>query len=1155
MKKTIRSLVATMICLTVMFGTQPVNLLAAESADDVVNFFGGGDFDETLTGDTDDEIISGESGAEEALAGETGAEEALNGEIGENDIEETGAYEEVPEEPLDVINLSENAEDVEDYTTGEASIVIRVFYEEIEGENAVRIVNIYTVNSDPHLPDTPVHLVIPSEIKGKPVVEIDGVSIGYFTGDLVIPDGVKKIGKYAFSQDPDADPVFTGALVIPDSVEYIGEKAFSGNKGFTSLTIGSSVETIDKYAFANCYGLTGDLIIPDSVETIGERAFYGCTGIRGDITIGNGVETIGDYAFYGGFAPDSEVTTGTLTIGNSVETIGEDAFDSRHFTGDLTIPGSVETIGNYAFAYNAFTGRLTIENGVKKIGESAFRSGGYFTGSLIIPDSVIEIGEDAFNHCEGFTGNLKLPAGLEEIKKDAFLGCTGFTGNLVIPSGVKKIGEMAFYNCDSFDGALAIPASVESIGNNAFSYVRSIRLVSNLSNIDFNLPAQNSNLEYIVWVNKATGEQVTAIKQGTAALTNAYEPVGGDGITHLSVDPQTYTGSPITPAIDVYHGTKKLEPNKDYSVKFSNNTMAGMATFTITGKGSYAGKDEDTFKIEKKDIGAADVTVSAIAPLKYNKKVQSPVPAVTYNKKKLKNKTDFDVVYHKWSDADNHVGEVTNPKDPGKYWAVLNGKGNFKESNQTLFMIVGADETHVDKLKAKISDKQYTGSAIALADGDIEIKNGSRKLDLALFNIQKNKIYDNAACSGEPVSPVDVGTYYFKMSAKDDGDYVGERVLSFKVVGTPLGTLVFENFVTNFTYTGSPIEQDTLIIRRRGSEQPLRFETDYDYDELTDEQKKQVECIVSYGNTNKNVGTASLTVTGVNGYTGSVKKTFKINPFDIKKNYGDAFKVVKYNKNVSYVKSGAKAEVETVTFNGAPCYEGVDFTVSYLNNKAVNPDGSGKNPPTVKITGKGNFKGIFDTTKTVFKIQKGTLGSKVTIVADDVVWADKIGNWKTKKITVTDKDGNELKPGTDYDRAISFIRESDNKELADGDKLSAGETVKIIIKGTGNYSNTSTAYGTYRIDKQDIGKFTATISPQVYTGNPVTITAKDIKWTYKNKPVEGKVNVEIVSYKNNIQKGKATVIVKGNGDNCCGRKAITFTIGSRDLKWWWSRLF
>ncbi len=54
----------------------------------------------------------------------------------------------------------------------------------------------------------------------------------------------------------------TGELVIPETVTY--------NRATYSVTaIGSG-------AFYNCYGFTGNLVIPNSVTSIGSHAFYYC---------------------------------------------------------------------------------------------------------------------------------------------------------------------------------------------------------------------------------------------------------------------------------------------------------------------------------------------------------------------------------------------------------------------------------------------------------------------------------------------------------------------------------------------------------------------------------------------------------------------------------------------------------------------------------------------------------------------------------------------------------------------------------------------------------------------------------------------------------------------------------------------------------------
>ncbi len=84
--------------------------------------------------------------------------------------------------------------------------------------------------------------------------------------------------------------------------------------------------------------------------------------------------------------------------------------------------------------------------------------------------------------------------------------------------------------------------------------------------------------------------------------------------------------------------------------------------------------------------------------------------------------------------------------------------------------------------------------------------------------------------------------------------------------------------------------------------------------------------------------------TGKGAYSGVLKKTFKIKAAPI------ADKDVTVSKSAVYRKGGAKPEI-SVTVDGVKLTMGVDYTVSYKNNKRVG------RTATVTIKGKGNYSG------------------------------------------------------------------------------------------------------------------------------------------------------------------------------------------------------
>ena len=194
------------------------------------------------------------------------------------------------------------------------------------------------------------------------------------------------------------------SYTIPNDVKTIDIFAFAYSFNLTGVTIGSGVTTIGEGAFFSCNGLT-TISIPDNVTTIGEDAFAGCEHLT-TLNIGSGVTSIGDGPCNG----CSRLTEITVSGGNmNYKSVYNVLFtyDGKRLiqypagstATSYTIPNSVTTIGAFAFAYSSNLTGVTIPNTVTSIGTCAFIYCTRLT-TMSIPSSVTYIGDDAFYSCE-----------------------------------------------------------------------------------------------------------------------------------------------------------------------------------------------------------------------------------------------------------------------------------------------------------------------------------------------------------------------------------------------------------------------------------------------------------------------------------------------------------------------------------------------------------------------------------------------------------------------------------------------------------------------------------------------------------------------------------------------------------------------------------
>lgn len=275
-------------------------------------------------------------------------------------------------------------------------------------------------------------------------------------GTIIIPDGVTKIGNYAFAECGELT-----SIIIPESVESIGECAFEKCINLCSVKLPNGIRSIEKYAFYYCKKLSS-IDIPNTVEKVGVSAFCNCDSLT-SIVIPEGVKCIEKGTF------EYCENLSSVTLPCSVTSIGDSAFCDCKKLSSLNIPNSVTTIGGHAFACCTNLNTINIPNGITSIKEWTFHACENLK-HIVIPNSVTRIEEGAFR----VTGlaTITIPDSVTNIGKEAFTECNNLT-SVTIGNGVKIIEEGAFKECQSLR-AIRVPDSVTCIQQYAFQNCKNL---------------------------------------------------------------------------------------------------------------------------------------------------------------------------------------------------------------------------------------------------------------------------------------------------------------------------------------------------------------------------------------------------------------------------------------------------------------------------------------------------------------------------------------------------------------------------------------------------------------------------------------------------------------------------------------------------------
>ena len=284
------------------------------------------------------------------------------------------------------------------------------------------------------------------------------------------------------------------------------------------------------------------------------------------------------------------------------------------------------------------------------------------------------------------------------------------------------------------------------------------------------------------------------------------------------------------------------------------------------------------------------------------------------------------------------------------------------------------------------------------------------------------------------------------------------------------------------TYTGKAITQVPVVTQ------------------VGDILTRDVDYTVSYSS-NTNVGTATVKVTGKGAYSGSVTGTFKINAASI------ANAAVSGLTEQTYT-GQAITQTPVLKIGTTTLKAGTDYTVSYSNN--VNAGTA-----TVTFTGKGNYKGTANST---FVIKPASVsGASVSGLSAKTY----TGKAQSQSPVVV-LNGVTLVKNTDYTLSYS-------------NNVNAG-TATVKITGKGNY--TGTVSKSFTIKPASIsGAVISGLVDMVYSGDPIE-QSPEVK--VGNVVIAAGTDY-VLTYKDNVNAGTATVTVTGKG-NYTGSAEAAFTI-------------
>ena len=543
---------------------------------------------------------------------------------------------------------------------------------------------------------------------------------------------------------------------------------------------------------------------------------------------------------------------------------------------------------------------------------------------------------------------------------------------------------------------------------------------------------------------------------------------------------------------------QELEEGKDYTVNYDSDFInAGQHTATVTGIGSYTGTLKSNFTIKKKSLRAGCTVTPKEDSVIYNGKEQKPGFIVKDGDRTLTEGKDYTVTYK-------------NNMNVGTAKATISGINNYKSYIDTSFKIASAPTE-----KPAEPDKPTQPDNPTKPDT-------SDKTDISKAYVLLSKYgYEYDGKSHKPT----VSGVYINNKLVDSKNYTVTYSKDLVNAGTPEVTITGKGSFTGtckVTFTISPRNfSNCTVIDPEG---PFYYYEGTAYTPkyvVKDGNKTLVEgkdYQVTYKYNDK-PGHSWNTIQGMGNYRNDViQRQFYIIPPLLSECTASL-------ENDTVIYDGHPAEPNIIVKFGEKTLKlNQDYTVSYVGN-----DGPGT--AIAYINGKGTYNGLIILNFTIKKANAKTKDlskAKVTISGDAIHYEKRV---EMPPVTV-ELDGKVLTKSVDF--IVTF-------------RGSVGaKTGTLVITGKGDY--TGVIEKPVNVVYKDT---TNTEQPKDISGYTVGIGGDT--FTYTGSEIKPKVQVSsetetlkegtdyTVSYKNNIEVGTATAVVKGKG-NYTGTLTITFKI-------------